>query len=771
MLIDDVRGILQRLAPQGWSQLLRHHGLDPEAPDLAAELGKELPGIDRNAEGFQDFAPGASRGIEPGSPARSLLYHALASPAVRQQPDGSALGDFPTVAEIETVENYVYAARAARLQDLTDEARALATRLGLTLSGDLAIVLFAQEYRPAQDAVHGVQADMAYARTGISRAGTLAPHYRPETRGFWPSSPTDGIHVIPCRWTPYISALVTTRPGALADTAGFGPMRPQRGDDRLQFWVPLHKLFDGPECLAGETLSLQWESHHENTKIARVHQFFDAMGAASHVGTADLTSAPYRLVEGIAELVLGTSDLGAAGLVPTPHNSLVEIARRADNRPLTFRVPAAASNGFGSIGLFSSSLELRSRATGRFAPEYVHIRHVVQSDGSLVSLNDDRNMMGRLRAPNFEAVHYADFTGAGYVTLRQTGLSRNLEIVPAFSIVAAPDFYPAVDQRAVADWTDRVDPALRRFIRWGAEPAPLSDTRFYPDPNITHQGAQIFDPGDSRAAGQTVSAVVTDLDAERTRAAAAAGLRSGSFERCHVLPDAAAGVFAPGWAISDDTTGNVRHLAAYGLGSPFPEDAKLCAALSAFWPAVAPDTTRTFQPRRDSIAPMTDEEIAGREPWDGIAGIGLDQQGTRVEYPAFDFADYVESAVANGFTLKVTSNVDFDEYTRRVLATAIVRRQAGDHFGLAGGAFVMASFRKLDAADSMIGEVNRQTGQRFSGDIYAFTLVVPDRERRRRNDHRRLQASVIRSIDFVTDLRAIADREFGDWQVRPFIGV
>ena len=28
------------------------------------------------------------------------------------------------------------------------------------------------------------------------------------------------------------------------------------------------------------------------------------------------------------------------------------------------------------------------------------------------------------------------------------------------------------------------------------------------------------------------------------------------------------------------------HLAAYGLGSPFPEDSKLCAALSSFWPAV-----------------------------------------------------------------------------------------------------------------------------------------------------------------------------------------
>jgi hypothetical protein len=48
------------------------------------------------------------------------------------------------------------------------------------------------------------------------------------------------------------------------------------------------------------------------------------------------------------------------------------------------------------------------------------------------------------------------------------------------------------------------------------------------------------------------------------------------------LPDAASGIFAPGWDISLDYTRGVRHLASYGLGSPFPEDSKLCAALSSY---------------------------------------------------------------------------------------------------------------------------------------------------------------------------------------------
>src|SRR6185437_10571961 len=90
------------------------------------------------------------------------------------------------------------------------------------------------------------------------------------------------------------------------------------------------------------------------------------------------------------------------------------------------------------------------------------------------------------------------------------------------------------------------------------------------------------------------------------------------------------GVFAPGWDISTDRTRasgtQVQHLAGYPLGSPFPEDAKLCAALSTFWPAVAPDSTREMEPSRGNqtgtVAPLTDEEIGqvGELSWDGVPG-------------------------------------------------------------------------------------------------------------------------------------------------------
>ena len=51
-------------------------------------LSQPLSQIDRTVPGFEDFALEGQRGIEPGRPARSLLFHALASPNVFG--DGSA---------------------------------------------------------------------------------------------------------------------------------------------------------------------------------------------------------------------------------------------------------------------------------------------------------------------------------------------------------------------------------------------------------------------------------------------------------------------------------------------------------------------------------------------------------------------------------------------------------------------------------------------------------------------------------------------------------
>ena len=58
-------------------------------------------------------------------------------------------------------------------------------------------------------------------------------------------------------------------------------------------------------------------------------------------------------------------------------------------------------------------------------------------------------------------------------------------------------------------------------------------------------------------------------------------------------------MFAPGWDVSLDKKNSVEHLAAYGLGSPFPEDSKLCPPLVPSG-LRAPDVTRTMDTALDA---------------------------------------------------------------------------------------------------------------------------------------------------------------------------
>lgn len=165
-LFDAVRNVCDVLKPCGWGDLMRAHGIDLGANNLAEELRKPVA-VDRTISGFEDFAVEGVRGIEPGSPARSVLYHALASPNVLTNGRGGPLLRFPTLAEIEHIENYVFGVQAPSIDELKARTHGLA----------LAICVFAYEYRPSVDTCHGLHADLVLSRTGVARVGTTSPHY------------------------------------------------------------------------------------------------------------------------------------------------------------------------------------------------------------------------------------------------------------------------------------------------------------------------------------------------------------------------------------------------------------------------------------------------------------------------------------------------------------------------------------------------------------------------------------------------------------------
>ena len=64
------------------------------------------------------------------------------------------------------------------------------------------------------------------------------------------------------------------------------------------------------------------------------------------------------------------------------------------------------------------------------------------------------------------------------------------------------------------------------------------------------------------------------------------------------LPDDAAGIFHPGWDVGLTFNSVFEHLINDTLGSPFPEDVKLCAAISSYWPGVVPDALSVRALRR-----------------------------------------------------------------------------------------------------------------------------------------------------------------------------
>ena len=671
-LLDGVTATCTALADHGWRDLLLQVSggqFDMLASDLAAALSSPLSVIDRTVPGFDDFASAGVRAIEPMSPAQSLLYHALASPRVVAVA-GNPLGVFPTPAQIEAVENYVYGAQPPGSQRFRD-------------GDDSAIVVFALEYRPAARTPHRRHADLCFSRTGIARVGTTAAKYDSAGRQWAPLDADDpyAFRPRPVRYAPFVAI---SRPGS----NGHFPDRFIDGDDQREFWVPIHKLFDGDECIDGVTIDLQWTVSHVNEKLRRFHLVMGQQGYASGWGGADLQQPPFRFTEGIAELSTDP-DLGQGFVMPVIHPRLVEPAS-FNGEPLAMTVPvdlkpAAGSHSavlekyfsglevspFGPMPITGLNQSLHPQGLAHPAPEILNARHQVLADGSEVNLNTLPGIQDTVAAGGYAARHFVDFTGDGWVGVSCAALAPFIpETRAAYSVVSGPDFFPYCDQLQLMEWADTLPDNIRTGL-WAVMPRALSDTRR--PPNQTLDGAGFAAPTGPGLADTTITAIVCQHihHDQPAQAWPDEGLRLQ-----YSLPDSASGVFDPGWDITTDamtsTDQSQLYLAAYGLGTPFVEDMKICAALATYWPAVAPDAARTFQPDRfwPTVSPLTDQEIGivGDLPWDGT--VGPKRIGSIAEYHDIDYVDYVDVALAGRFTAALTAQIDFAEYTRRVWAMA-----------------------------------------------------------------------------------------------------
>ncbi|BAY49512.1 hypothetical protein SAMD00079811_71410 [Scytonema sp. HK-05] len=743
-LIEDVKRVCDRLAPLGWRDLLLAHGLDITATNLKQELTKELPNINRNISGFEDFAGEGKRGIEAGNPARSLLFHAFASPNVVLNAQSTNSQAYPTLAELEIIENFVYGVQPPSWEDLQVRAQGQL----------LAIVVFASEYRPGAETVQRKHADMCFSRTGVARVGTAEPLYDARLRGFLPFVEGDihAFRVLPARYSAYVAV---QRKG---NRSIFGPMRfqpgdsSQPGDNSREFWVPLHKLFNGRECIRGLNLQVTLATGHVNEKLRRIHLELRKTGWNTGWSEPDLSNPPFIFTQGIAEFTT-KPDFGSGLLVPVVHSNLVEAATYK-GKVLTFRVPQDNREEQGER--LSSSLRIPLNG-----PEYVHVRHKVLANGEVESLNNQKDVEGAVQKGGYDAVHYLDFTGDGWVEAVCPELAVAIpRRVPAYSLVTAPDFFPNCDQRELLEWTEQSVPQRLRENLWRIPPETLSDDRIAP--NLQLKGAN-FRPED-----KTVTAIVSLPFKGTVRQMP---LNGSPTMRHAYLPDAAAGLFAPGWDIGTVVSeSGEEHLATYRLGSPFPEDSKLCAALSTFWPAVAPDAARTFQPNPawPTVSPLTDEEIGqtGNLPWDGIPGPRrVTQNGKNlIEYADLAHADYVESSLQKKFSLSLTGRVDVREYEARVLAMAKVYEVLNitpDQ----RGQWSVFSFRQVQPTDSELKQAQTQTGTTVVGSIYRFEIYRYGNSSPNPDDFRKQWVEIQETVTlFVTPLNVLLKRNNDAWR-------
>ena len=741
-LIDEVTAICKRLESQGWKQLLLKHGLDISANNLKGELGKELTQIDRSIPGFEDFSLEGKRGIEPGSPSKSLLFHAFASPNVLGDSNENRISEFPAVVEMETIENYVYGSDPLSILDI--KARADGRML--------AICVYASEYRPGPETVHKLHADMCYSRTGVSRVGTASALYDPMIRGFLPfvSDDAHAIRVLPARY----SAFVAVQMKGSKDI--FGPMRFDVNDRELDFWVPIYKLFNGKECIDGLDLDVNLICYHINEKIRRIHMVLNKPNVITGWAEPDISNAPFVFEGGIAEFSNDES-LGSGLLVPVVHDHLVEEAIY-QGKYLSFRVPS-------NNNTLSSSLMIPSDGARR-APEYVHVRTKLEK-GALVDLNNELEVSNIVAEGNYDALHYVDYTGDGWVKAECPQVKNFIERgVPAYSLVTAPDFFPNTDQGELIETFKVAVPSDLKDRLWVTPPIALSDQRFPPNLQLKDVDFREEDKTVTSIVSMPLKGVIVQVH-----------LHSPLTNRHSFLPDAASGIFAPGWDISfDENSRGVEHLAAYGLGSPFPEDSKLCAALSTFWPAVAPDATRSFQPNPSgeswpSVSPLTDTEIGieGNLPWDGIHGPRYVLKDNEVEYSEYDHADYTLNALNNKFSLTLTGKVDVIEYQTRVVSMARAYRALGSRSREERARWGIISFKLIFKDDSELDSVNNEIRNSLTSPIYRFEMYQHGaRKPSPDNNPKKIRVSIVgrRRILIVSPNIILIKIGDGEWEVK-----
>ena len=354
----------------------RHRGRRPRR-GAGPAADRDRPG---RCPGSRTSRRRAIRGIEPGSPARSLLFHALASPNVTAARAGSELGGVPD------------AGGAGRGRELRVRRPAAvpgrSPRPGRRGAAGRRRLRRRVPARPSRPRTSGTPtcASPAPASPGS------APPSRATTAGGGASSrsstairtasgccPRGTRPTSPC-------AVPATRPPSCRCASG-GRARRSRATRAARSGCRCTSCSPGRSASAGLDLTVALQTTHVNEKLRRIHL---ALGP-----DASLEPARHRPAAVPLHRRHRGADRRSATSTRAP-SSPSRIPRLVE--PAVLPGPAAHLPGAARTGRCPRASTSQAEGLWRHGPEYVHVRSRLDDDGTEVDLNETVDVAGAVAA-------------------------------------------------------------------------------------------------------------------------------------------------------------------------------------------------------------------------------------------------------------------------------------------------------------------------------------------------------------------------------------
>ena len=728
-------------------------------PNIEAKLSYNNPSNERN-RGFEDFA--GNKLIEPGRPAMSLLYHVLASPRVKSE----KVSEYPPLMHIDALEDYIYDYVDVSNLPAKRKSNLYLAVLAYEYRPAFKVPPYKPKNRDKLECAQLVFSRCGIARTGSyeanydqkNRCFTNMPTISTGTSPDQTEKLKKGIAETPARYGLFLVEL--NHLGKSAEKLLNQNKGERRNLRRRKFISPIKKI------TASADLSIEFGEYHLNDKLKRLADYqYKSQSIKLNQPNYDLNRSPFtrisakndqgqeigRLHQTDFELIKlerlnATADVNQQGSSVLLHSVKAPLVREATSNGsrIAFEVPKKwgkkdkevkkrhANRRYAALKLpnpegnevtnfiISHGLSYKSRTlTGfkspKIAPLFANIKYQVV-DNEMKHIDgishpgkqfDQFINKGGYDAQLFEdSICDGSVSAKVEVTASEKGKFDWLptEVLPAFSIVTAPDFFPFVDSNEIRSAYFRQNDHLNvdeDFLEGGT--LNLSRIRQPGNPYL-------LDPFSKKPAFEnnwksdesydTVTAIVSrkDEQLQEENNDFVYGFKK-DFKTTSYLPDTATGVFYPGWDITYAAKDTNIYFSPFALGSPFAEDMKLCAAGNGMWPVTSPDAARTYHASLESFVnykglrkvflpattiPLLDDEIGihkkaphvafnGQKPsfgWDGEQGPYLEMRQDKpfVNYTDIERADYLENfrQVDIGFDMSKLRELESSELVMRM---------------------------------------------------------------------------------------------------------